>query len=186
MSKKTIKKQLDELKDPTMSIEEWVEYTDDIATSLGWFIIAFNDLDREISIILAELVIHKNNSEPALAYLLTDNKNFRDKIRALETLLNYRISEKAEKGELSSVAKKLTEEILTLNKQRNAWVHADWYETEKEENAVIIKSKTRVDNAGVYHEYFKCEPEEIEQLEEKCEELVERLHTLLNEIIKQK
>ncbi len=177
-----IKKRLDEVKDPTMSVEEWIDHSDDIAISLGWFIIAFNDLDHEISIILAELVNLNNNSDPALTYLLSSNKNFHQKIRDLEALLNYRISQKAAKDELSSVAKKLTEEIIALNRQRNAWVHADWYETEKEENTVIIKSKTLVDKQGVYHEYFKCQPEDIELLEDKCEELVQRLHELLKKI----
>lgn len=182
MYKGKIKRRLDELKPSNMSTEEWHDYTNDIASCLGRFIMAFNDLDQETTLALAELVRAKGETDAALVYFISSNKNFAQKIFDLEALLNYRIEGKKEKAELASEIKNLTTEIKTLNRQRNAWVHADWYETDKEENAVHIKSKTLIDKQGVYHEYLKCQPEDIELLEDKCEDLLQLLHELLKKL----
>jgi hypothetical protein len=184
--KNKIRKRIHELKDDNMTGEQWANYIDSIAYALGWFIIEFNDLDTTITTEICLLSAHGSNHNTDITLALVGTKTFSQKIKDLEMVLGLRINSKPNKEELLKQAKKLLNSITELNAERNKLVHADWYLTEQEGPDTLISTKAGIDDSGFYNDFFKCTPEQIEQLEDRCADVVEELEIFSAELRGQK
>jgi hypothetical protein len=170
-NKNRIRKRLHELKDDDVSEDQWVDYMEEVASALGWFIVAFNDLDFEVTAAICELSAAGTNQNTDITFALMSTKQFSQKIKDLEMLFFLILKGKQNEEQLLKRANDFVKGIGHLNKERNALVHANWYSTEQEGKDTMVNLKTGIDKLGFYHEYFKCSSDYIEELESKCEGL---------------
>ncbi len=182
MNKNRIRKRLHELKDDDMPIDQWYHYMDEVALALGWFIVSFNDLDFEVTATICELSALGSNQNTDITFTLISSKQFSQKVKDLGMMFSLNIEGKPNEVELLRKAKELTESINHLNSERNALVHANWYLTEQEANDTIINLKTGIDKHGFYHEYFKCSPDYIDELEDQCNKLTTEIEKFAIEL----
>ena len=183
-NKNRIRKRLHELKDEDMPEDQWVDYMDDVASALGWFIVSFNDLDFEITATICELAALGTKQNTDVTFTLISTKHFAQKVKDLEMLFSLIVKNKKNEPELRKKFDMLIADINHLNKERNALVHANWYITEQEGNDTLVNSKTSIDKVGFYHEYFKCSPDYIEELEDKCDSIGKEVEKLVEELKK--
>lgn len=184
MNKNRIRKRLHELKDDDMSEDEWADYMEEVTSALGWFIVAFNDLDFQVTAAICDLSAMGTKYNTDITFTLVSTKHFNQKIRDLEMLLYLVIKGRENEVELQKKMKDLLEGVSQLNSERNALVHANWYATEKDGNDTIVNYKTSIDKLGFYHDYFKCSPEHIEELEDKCDKFGTEIEVLTDELRK--
>jgi hypothetical protein len=185
MSINKIRKRLHELKDIDKTEDEWADYVDEAAAALGWFIVAFNDMDFITTAAICDLLALGTDQDKDMTFTIMSSKPFSQKIKDLEMLLLLKIKDSGKEAELQKKTKELIATITNLNSERNALVHANWYSAEQDGKDTIVNIRTGIDKLGFYHDYFKCSPEHIEELEDKCEKTSDEIEKLVEELSKE-
>ncbi|NVO12361.1 MAG: hypothetical protein HXX16_20575 [Bacteroidales bacterium] len=179
-----IRKRLYGLNNNDLSEEKWGNFIEEISSALGSFVITFNCLDQLITVSIVHLLGPLSNEQEEQLYLIISKKHFAQRLQDLENLTLNKILQIQPGEQVRIRINNLFKEIYEINERRNKYIHADWYDTEDHVSSIIVRSKTRIDPKGIYHEYFKCSVEEIESDEERCDLVIDKLEKIINEIMK--
>jgi hypothetical protein len=177
--RKRIRRNLSELKNQDLSADEWNEFIETVYFNLGSFIITFNELDQTLTDSLIDLLEPKNDKEIEIQYVLIGNKQVSEKVNDLENIISIINKGLNERKISNDLITSVFDEIRELNTIRNEYVHGDWYDTEIENNKILIRFKTKVGKHEPHFKYFIGSPEEIEKNEDRVENAIEKVEKII-------
>jgi len=183
MKERKLYLKLEAFKPSSMSNSDWQKHIDEIAPALGYFIIAFNELDSEVTDCLLELSGIETDQQIVSIYPLLSASSFSERTKSLSRLLKNAASKNGKSTELNAEINLLINQIQELGRIRNAYVHAEWSTIEMDKNTPYVNHKLKTDDSKLYHEYFNCALETIEGYEDEIEQIIDDLANLTKRLL---
>lgn len=162
-----------------MGEEEWTAYIDSLVPLLGWFIVAFNNLERTIDHWLAWLIRDRLETDE-LSWILIERTTASQKIQVLTKALRHLEREYTWFPHLLETIDSLDEKLRHANAQRNVIVHSDYTSATSEQ---LVLNAVRVDRRdGPKYVYRQLDTETIDSAINGIEELSDELDKYMEDI----
>lgn len=183
MARRNIGSRLQAYKPSNVTIEEWQQHITEIAPVLGHFIIAFNELDAEVTDFIIELSGIKNDNQFKILVPVISKGSFFDRIRVLRQCLSIWMAKSPERDKMTGKMNDIFKALEGIAQTRNSYVHADWHDMEVIEGEINVKvNKLRFDKNDLFHEYLNCTVEKIEAFTKEIEKTLDDLEVFIDSL----
>ena len=162
-----------------MGEDDWREYIESLVPLLGWFIVAFNNLERTVDHWLAWLIRDRLDTDE-LSWILIERTTASQKIQVFIRALQHLEREHTWFPHLPETIDSLEKKLVGANVQRNVVVHSDYTSATSEQlvlNAVRVRRR-----GGPTLVYMKLDTNIIETAIEEIEQLSDEVDKYMEDI----